>query len=59
MAFRKAGGKVFIPPGTVINTALPEWKWLEGVVPPINVEVTPLNQRTAEWLRSVRKPRGE
>jgi hypothetical protein len=54
-------GRIFLAPGTIVNTALPQWKWLEGVVP--DVEVTALNQDTFEWLRSVgadvRKPKQE
>jgi hypothetical protein len=52
-------GKVFIPAGSIVDTSKPEWRWLAGVVPPADVPVTALNNETAEWLKNVRKPKGE
>jgi hypothetical protein len=53
MRYRISGGgwpvgAQLIPAATEVNTELPDWKWLEGVPPPI--DCIPLSQDTYDHM---------
>jgi len=44
------GGRIDLPPGTLVDTSLDQWAWLaaEGVGPP--KDAVPLNQYTYDYM---------